>query len=166
MSQILKIFPNKCHQIISENQPPCCFWTGEGNLTWQILSLCVKTPHYFVLQVFGNSILDTRAFIVQLGKKQFNSTFFSERSKAHKSICRKEMSFSSVAAFVQNVSNCSPAHWLFRLARIIMQMLLVASYCLGTSAPSFPFPCLFSLVAHGGPWLASQRDVTESAADI
>lgn len=63
--------------------------------------------------MFGNSILDTRAFIVQLGKKQFNSTFFSERSKAHKSICRKEMSFSSVAAFVQNVSNCSPAHWLF-----------------------------------------------------
>lgn len=31
----------------------------------------------------------------------------------------------------------------FRLARIIMQMLLVASYCLRTSAPSFPFPCLF-----------------------
>lgn len=49
----------------------------------------------------------------------------------------------------------------FRLMRILMQMISVASYCLWTSAPSFQFPC-----SARGPWLASQPDATESAADI
>lgn len=114
-------------------------------------SHCVLKRHLIMFcKWFGNSILVTRALLCNWEKSSFNSIFFSERSKAHKSICKKEMSFSSVAAFVQNVSNCSPAHWLFLPRTHYYANAISCQLLFANERPQFPISLSFSLVAHGG----------------
>lgn len=114
-------------------------------------SHCVLKHHLIMFcKWFGNSILVTRALLCNWEKSSSIQFFFPERSKTHKSICKKEMSFSSVAAFVQNVSNCSPAHWLFPPRTHYYANAISCQLLFAIELPQFPISLSFSLVAHGG----------------